>query len=191
MLFPLLKLEKLSKLFSIESKFLHQPIGYVTAVDDVSLVLNRSEVLGLVGESGSGKTTLGKIIAGLLKPDSGEIYYKGENIEKLNRQQRAQKIQMIFQDPFASLNPRLNIGTILAEAIRNSQQAPGNRQEVEEELKELLNLVGMPTNIIHDYPHQFSGGQKQRIGIARVLAMRPEIIIADEPVSSLYWYKHK
>lgn len=184
----LLEVRNLKKSFPVESKLLHKVISLVIAIDDVSLTLDKGEVLGLVGESGSGKTTLGKIVAGFIQPDSGEIYFKDENIKKFNRKERAKKIQMIFQDPFASLNPRLSIGTILGEAakIRHRTLDIGHRtRQIEEEVKELLNLVGIPTNILHDYPHQFSGGQRQRIGIARALAMQPELIIADEPVSSL------
>jgi len=184
----LLKIKNLKKSFPIESKLLHQVIGKVIAVDNVSLGLDKGEVLGLVGESSSGKTTLGKIIAGLVSPDSGEIFFQEKNIQEFTRKERAKKIQIIFQDPFASLNPRLSVGTILAEATRIRHEATGTRyqaREIEEEIKELLNIVGMPTNILHNYPHQFSGGQRQRIGIARALARQPELIIADEPVSSL------
>jgi len=188
MLFPLLSVKRISKSFPIESKFLHQTIGYVTAVADVSLVLNRGEILGLVGESGSGKTTLGKIIVGLIESDKGNIFFQNKDIKNFTQQERAKKIQMIFQDPFASLNPRLSIGTILGEALRSRyrlQVTSYKKNKIEDEVKELLNTVGMPTNILHNYPHQFSGGQRQRIGIARALAMQPEILVADEPVSSL------
>lgn len=184
----LLETKNLKKSFPIESKLLRQVIGQVIAVDNVSLSLNKGQVLGLVGESGSGKTTLGKIICGLLEPESGEITYEGKNIKNFTRKERAKKIQMVFQDPFASLNPRLSIGTILGEAIKSRYSLLATRysqKQINNEIKELLNLVGMPTNILHNYPHQFSGGQRQRIGIARALAMQPEIIIADEPVSSL------
>lgn len=191
----LLETKNLKKSFPIESKFLRQKIGEVTAVENASLKIREGEILGLVGESGSGKTTVGKMIAGLLEPDAGEIYFQDEDLKEFNRQERARKIQMIFQDPFASLNPRLSIGTILGEATRSRQKAVGSREqrakskeqkrEVKEEIEQLLNSVGMPTNILHSYPHQFSGGQRQRIGIARALAMQPQLIIADEPISSL------
>ncbi len=184
----LLESKNLSKSFPVESKLLHQVIGSVTAVDNISLSLTKGKVLGLVGESGSGKTTLAKIIVGLIEPDNGEILFQGEDIRKSTRKERAKKIQMIFQDPFASLNPRLTVGTILAEAIESRYRLHVTRytkRQIENEIKELLNIVGMSTNIVSDYPHQFSGGQRQRIGIARALAVQPEIIIADEPVSSL------
>ncbi len=187
-MFSVLEVRNLRKSFPVESKLLRKVIGSVIAIDDVSLTLDKGEVLGLVGESGSGKTTLGKIIAGFIQPDSGEIYFEGGNIKKFNRKERAKRIQMIFQDPFASLNPRLSIGTILGEAVKVRHEGSGTRyqgKQIEEEVKQLLNTVGMATNILHDYPHQFSGGQRQRIGIARALAVQPELIIADEPVSSL------
>ncbi len=181
----LLKLENISKSFAIESKLLHRTIGFVKAVDNVSFELNSGEVVGLIGESGSGKTTLGKIIAGLIKPDEGKIVF---NDILIDSKPKTTDVQMVFQDPFSSLNPKLSIGVIISEPVRQRHKINKTittKRQIVEETKYLLALVGMPTNILDNYPHQFSGGQRQRIGIARVLAMQPKLIIADEPVSSL------
>lgn len=184
----ILEVNNLKKHFPVERGAFKKTVGYVHAVDGISFFIRKGEVLGLVGESGCGKTTTGKIIVGLLKPTSGEVLFCGQDIFKMGRTNLASKIQIIFQDPFASLNPRLSIGTILGEAVKIRAKAE-NKQidatELKEKVKRLLDSVGLPANIVNDYPHQFSGGQRQRIGIARALAMEPEIIIADEPVSSL------
>lgn len=191
-----IEIRKISKTFNIVSPVLKRVIGKVKAVDDVSFTINRGEMIGLVGESGSGKTTLGKIIAGILSQDSGEIYYDEQNIKLLNRRKRAKKIQMIFQDPLASLNPRLSVGSIIGEAVKTKyllnplklltiNGKESLKQKIQSEVTHLLHIVGLNGNIVNDYPHQFSGGQRQRIAIARALAMEPELIIADEPVSCL------
>jgi len=163
---------------------LRRTVSKFSAVDSVSFEINPGEMVGLVGESGSGKTTVGKLCVRLHAPDSGEISVNNENIVKYGRKMLARKVQMIFQDPFTSLNPRLSIGTILGECARIKQPGIGN-QELLDTVKDLLNTVGMPADILDLYPHQFSGGQKQRIAIARAVSLQPELIIADEPVSHL------
>jgi len=159
---------------------------YVKAVDGVSLDIRKGETLGLVGESGCGKSTLGKAILRLTEPTGGEVLYKGTNLTHLKpsimRNQR-KNLQMIFQDPYASLNPRMNVGQIIGEPIRTFNLANGS--SVESRVQELMETVGMSRRFVKRYPHEFSGGQRQRIGIARALAVDPEFIVADEPISAL------
>jgi len=162
-------------------------IGAVRAVDGVSFDLRRGETLGLVGESGCGKSTVAKLLMGLEKPTSGHAYYNGRDIFTLNaaEQRRLRRqIQLVMQDPYSSLNPRMTVADIVGEPFEiHPEVAPkGDR---ERRVKELLDVVGLNPEHINRYPHQFSGGQRQRIGIARALALRPEIIICDEPVSAL------
>ncbi len=185
---PFCELKNVSKYFSIESKLFRHKTGTITAVDKVSFQINPNEILGLVGESGSGKTTLAKLITKLYKPDTGNIFIDSKPINSYPAKKLASKIQMIFQDPFSSLNPRLSIGTIISEAVKVRIRSKKSRQNMSvgsEEVKKLLNTVGLPEDILDNYPHQFSGGQRQRIAIARALAFEPELIIADEPVSCL------
>jgi oligopeptide/dipeptide ABC transporter ATP-binding protein len=156
--------------------------GPVRAVDGVSLGILEGETLGLVGESGSGKTTLGRAILRLVKPDSGEIFFRGQQLNGNMRPFR-RHMQMIFQDPYASLNPRMTVGAIIAEPLRVWHAA--QRHQIEERVAGLMQLVGLDPGMRRRYPYEFSGGQRQRIGIARALAIEPAFIVADEPIAAL------
>jgi oligopeptide/dipeptide ABC transporter ATP-binding protein len=162
-------------------------VGAVQAVDGVSFELHRGETLGLVGESGCGKSTVAKLLTGLEKPTGGQAFYNGQDIFTLDagaRRKLRRQIQLVMQDPYSSLNPRMTVADIVGEPFEiHPEVAPkGDR---EGKVKDLLDVVGLNPEHINRYPHQFSGGQRQRIGIARALALRPEIIICDEPVSAL------
>ena len=184
---PLLEVKNLSVYFPVKSGLLQRQTGMVKALDDVSLKIEKGTTLGLVGESGSGKTTLGRVIVRLVDPTAGSVSYQGKPIDSLSGAQLRpyrKKIQMVFQDPYNSLNPRLRIGTILAEPLEihfPQMTAPDRSNRV----SELLGLVGLDPAFARRFPHEFSGGQRQRIGIARALAVEPEFIICDEPVSAL------
>jgi ABC-type glutathione transport system ATPase component len=173
----LLQGRDLSKIFPVEGGILRQRIGQVTALSGVSFEIAQGETLAVVGGSGCGKSTLAKIVAGFLPADSGELLWEGQPLASFTRLDRAHKIQMIFQDPYASLNPKLSIGTQLSEVLRLAESPV--RAET------LLDAVGLPADVLSHYPFQFSGGQRQRIAIARALAMRPDLLIADEPLSAL------
>jgi oligopeptide transport system ATP-binding protein len=183
---PLLKVDHLTKHFPIRTGFFSKISNYVQAVDDVSLVVHPGESLGLVGESGCGKTTVGRCILRLIEPTSGEIIFNGKNLLKLDRpalRNIRRDIQIIFQDPYASLNPRMTVGKIIAEGLIVHHLAKS--RDLEARAQELLNLVGLAPMHARRYPHEFSGGQRQRIGIARALALKPKLIVCDEPVSAL------
>src|SRR5687768_4925868 len=158
----------------------------VKAVDGVSLDIYRRETLGLVGESGCGKSTLGRAILRLTEPTSGQVFYRDRDLAHLSQRQLREErrhLQIIFQDPYASLNPRMTIGQIVGEPLETFRLARG--REAEERVQELLETVGLSKRFIKRYPHEFSGGQRQRIGIARALAVDPDFIVADEPISAL------
>jgi len=182
----LLEVRNLRKAFTVAAGPLGGKPQQLQAVDNVSFALRRGETLGLVGESGCGKSTTGKLILRLLEPDDGEIIFGGQDIRPLSQHQLRplrRQMQMIFQDPYSSLNPRQRVGDIIAEPLRihGLQSGPALRDEV----IRLLGTVGLAAEHYDRYPHEFSGGQRQRIGIARALAVRPSLIIADEPVSAL------
>ncbi|GCF95342.1 oligopeptide transport ATP-binding protein AppF [Enterococcus florum] len=163
--------------------------GTLRAVDDVSFAIKKGETFGLVGESGCGKSTLGKTLLNLSPITDGTIHIEGKDVSQLKgRSEKVQfgsKVQLVFQDPSACLNPRNKIGTILAEPFKIHFKKTMNKQEMEQKIDELLTMVGLAPEYKHRYPHEMSGGQKQRIGIARALALNPDIIICDEPVSAL------
>ena len=160
--------------------------GTVHAVDDVSLAVRRGQTLGLVGESGCGKSTLGRCILQLIRPTAGNVLYRGEDITKLNKEQMRQmrrKMQLIFQDPYASLNPRMTVLELIMAPLEAF--GIGTMEERVKRVKEIMELVGMPENMMNRYPHEFSGGQRQRIVIARALVLNPEFVVCDEQVSAL------
>jgi len=183
---PLLQVDNLKVHFPIKKGLLSKTVGYVYAVDGVTLTLQKGETLGLVGESGCGKTTTGLAIMRLIESSGGEIAFDGQNVTGMNKSQlRSLKrnIQMIFQDPYSSLNPRLTVNQILADPMEIHNVYAGSARS--ERIAYLLEKVGLTPEQGRRYPHEFSGGQRQRIGVARALALNPQLIIGDEPVSAL------
>ncbi|WP_096438081.1 ABC transporter ATP-binding protein [Alteribacter populi] len=182
----LLEIKELKKYYPVRGGFFRRRIGDVKAVDNISFDLKRGETFGLVGESGCGKSTAGRTITRLFKPTSGEIFFEGENITNIygsKLRNMRKDIQMVFQDPYASLNPKMMVGSIVSEPILNYRNV--SEKKVRDEVMDLLTKVGLPEDAYFKYPHEFSGGQRQRIGIARALALKPKLIVADEPVSAL------
>ena len=182
----LVELRQLTKVFPSGANLFGKSSGEVRAVNDVSLTIDRGETLGLVGESGSGKSTLGRLVLRLIEPTSGEVFFDGKNILQANASEMRRlrrDMQIIFQDPFGSLDPRLCVQDVLAEPYLVHEKLSGG--EIRTKTSELLSAVGLDPSALSRYPHEFSGGQRQRIGIARALALRPKLIVADEPVSAL------
>lgn len=182
----LLEVTNLRKYYPIKKGLFSKTAGHVKAVDGVSFDIRRGETLGLVGESGCGKTTTGRLILRLIEPSDGKVMFDGIDVYSTGRtelRKLRRRMQIIFQDPFSSLNPRMTVGGMIAEVLKVHGIANG--KSVNERVGELLNMVGLASRHANLYPHEFSGGQRQRIGIARALAVSPDFIVADEPVSAL------
>jgi peptide/nickel transport system ATP-binding protein len=186
----LLEIKNLKKYFPIQKGLLRRVVGYVKAIDDVSFTVKRGETLGVVGESGCGKTTLGRCVVRLYTATEGEINLRDNgqvlpivDLDNQDMRNLRRNVQIIFQDPVASLNPRMNILEIVGEPLLVNGLAKG--RELEERVKEVITQVGLRVEHLRRYPHSFSGGQRQRIGIARALVVNPKLVVADEPVSAL------
>ncbi len=183
---PLVELKGLTKHFPIHKGFFNRKVGEVQAVTDIDLTIYPGETVGLVGESGCGKSTVGRCILQLLRPTSGEVFLNGQELTQLsNRAIRPlrRNMQIVFQNPYSSLNPRMTIGDTLSEPLKIHKTTSG--KALIQEVYHLLDMVGLPRDSFQRYPHEFSGGQRQRIGIARAIALKPQFIVADEPVSAL------
>ena len=181
-----LRVEHLKKYFPIATDFFGRPKAFLRAVDDISFSLERGQTIGIVGESGCGKTTLGRTILKLYDITDGEVYFEGDNITKLSKSAMKKyrtDMQLIFQDPYSSLSPRMTVGNIIAEAVREHNIVP--KEEVHDYVLDIMQKCGLRPQFYDRYPHEFSGGQRQRICIARALAVKPKLVICDEPVSAL------
>jgi oligopeptide/dipeptide ABC transporter ATP-binding protein len=183
---PLLEIRHVKKYFPIRAGILQREVARVHAVDDVTFAVREGETLGLVGESGCGKSTLGRTIVRLLEPTDGDVRFEGKSIAKLGARSLRplrREMQIIFQDPYASLNPRKRVGSIIGDPMKIHKTA--SQRDRRKRVQELLETVGLSPEHYNRFPHEFSGGQRQRIGVARALALRPKLIVADEPVSAL------
>lgn len=183
----LLEVKNLKKYFPVKEGVFKRTVAHVKAVDDISFAVKEGETLGLVGESGCGKSTAGRTILRLLEATAGEIIFEGKNVLELNKNEMRKlrrDMQIIFQDPYASLNPRMTVADIVGEPLDIHNLAK-NKKERNKKVEEILENVGLGSEYMNRYPHEFSGGQRQRIGVARALAVDPKLIIADEPVSAL------
>ena len=172
--------------FPIKGGLLGRTVAHVKAVDGVDLFIRRGETLGLVGESGCGKSTTGRAVLQLIKPTAGSVKLDGVELTRLppgDIRKKREQMQMVFQDPYGSLDPRYTVGQIISEPLENFKR--GNKKEIEEQVANLLEVVGLNPYFVNRFAHEFSGGQRQRIGIARALALRPSFVVADEPVSAL------
>ena len=182
----LLEVQKVKKEFVTSKSLTGKPLKIVHAVDSVDLTIYEGETIGVVGESGCGKSTLGRCILQLIRPTAGNVLYRGEDITKLNKEQMRQmrrKMQLIFQDPYSSVIPRMTVLELIMAPLEAF--GIGTMEERVQRVKEIMELVGMPENMMNRYPHEFSGGQRQRIVIARALVLNPEFVVCDEPVSAL------
>ncbi|HSH91886.1 MAG TPA: ABC transporter ATP-binding protein [Ramlibacter sp.] len=184
---PLLRVNNLVKHFPVKGGIFSRQVDKVHAVDGVSFDIAAGETLGVVGESGCGKSTTGRCILRLIEPSSGEVWFEGRDVTAMGKDELralARDMQIIFQDPYASLNPRMTVGSIIGEALTIHKLAK-TQNEYRDRIAELLTLVGLSPDHMRRYPHEFSGGQRQRIGIARALAVNPKLVVCDEPVSAL------
>ena len=181
-----LKVENLKKYFVIEKRLFGKPLRYLKAVDDVSFTLERGKTIGVVGESGCGKTTLGRTILKLYEPDGGKIFFEGQELTHLKKKKMRRfrtDMQLVFQDPYSSLPPRMTVGSLIEEGVKVHKVVP--KEQVHDYVMDIMKKCGLQPQYYDRYPHEFSGGQRQRICIARALAVKPKLVICDEPVSAL------
>ena len=181
-----LKVENLKKYFVIEKSLFGKPLRYLKAVDDVSFTLERGKTIGVVGESGCGKTTLGRTILKLYEPDGGKIFFEGQDLTHLKKKKMRRfrtDMQLVFQDPYSSLPPRMTVGSLIEEGVKVHKVVP--KEQVHDYVMDIMKKCGLQPQYYDRYPHEFSGGQRQRICIARALAVKPKLVICDEPVSAL------